>query len=102
MTLTYSFSSGATVYTASADYDYNISGDGTLSLSLGEQPDEVAYGNMDFINNWMAPVNRYFQNNQFKIDWFDKTPGKIGIPGSIGGFYKSTDATSYFYGTLGS
>jgi len=102
MTLTYSFSAGTTVYTADADYYYEIAPDGTLALYLDDQPAGVAYENMDFINELMVPVNSYFQDNQFKPDWFDKTPGKIGIPGSLGGFYKSTDATSYFYGTLGS
>ncbi|MBB6502386.1 putative zinc-binding metallopeptidase [Pedobacter cryoconitis] len=103
MTLRYSFSSGASVYQADADYTLTIdaAGIGTIKLSA-TQPTTATYNNMNLINPMMAPVNNYFKNNKFKIDWINKIiPGNIGGIGSLGAFYKQTDGSSYFYGAMG-
>jgi len=103
MTLRYSFTQGSDVLFADADYTMAINASGVATLQLAEvQPTTPNYGNMDILNDALSPVNDYFKNNKFKIDWINQLiPGNIGGLGSLGAFYKQTDPKSYFYGTMG-
>lgn len=102
MTLNYGFSQGTAAYVASADYTMVINASGVATITLAAtQGTTAAYSNMNLVRTYLAPVNSYFQTNRFRVDWFDKTPGKTGIVGSTGVFYKTTDESSYFYGILG-
>lgn len=102
MTLSYGFTNNAgSSYLAEADYTMTAAGIATLKLAA-TQPSTATYGNMEFLSEELEPVNNYFSNNKFKIDWINQLiPGDIGVPGSAGAFYKQTDPKSYFYGALG-
>ncbi|MFC3364062.1 putative zinc-binding metallopeptidase [Pedobacter fastidiosus] len=106
MTLRYSFTNaaGTTTYFADADYSMVVNattGVATLTL-LAIQPTTTTYSNMTFINNWVVGVNNYFKTNTFRIGWINQIiPGQIGVVGSLGAFYKTTNNASYFYGVMG-
>ncbi len=105
MTLTYSVSTtdGKSTYYADADYTMTIDAQNIATLTLlATQPTTATYNNMSAFNNSLAPVNNYFKGNKFKVDWINQLiPGQIGVLNSLGAFYKSTDASSYFYGVMG-
>ncbi|MDQ0637385.1 substrate import-associated zinc metallohydrolase lipoprotein [Pedobacter sp. W3I1] len=106
MTLRYSFtnSSGSVTYFADADYTMalNVNTGVTTFTLLATQPTTTTYANMTFVNTWMAGVNNYFKTGSFRANWINQIiPGEIGFVGSLGAFYKSTNANSYFYGTMG-
>lgn len=106
MTLRYTFTnaSGTTTYSADADYTMALNattGVATFTL-LANQPTGTVYANMGVINARMAGVNRYFSTGSFRANWINQIiPGNIGFVGSLGAFYKTTNANSYFYGTMG-
>ena len=106
MTLRYTFTnaSGTTTYSADADYTMALNattGVATFTL-LANQPTGTVYANMGVINARMAGVNRYFSPGSFRANWINQIiPGNIGFVGSLGAFYKTTNANSYFYGTMG-
>lgn len=103
MTLRYSFTQDSDVLFADADYTMAIDAANVVTLKLAAvQPTTANYANMNALNPAFAPVNNYFKNNKFKIDWINKIiPGNIGGLGSLGAFYKQTDEKSYFYGAMG-
>lgn len=106
MTLRYTFTnaSGTTTYSADADYTMALNtntGVTTFTL-LATQPTGTIYANMGVINARMAGVNSYFSTGSFRANWINQIiPGNIGFVGSLGAFYKTTNANSYFYGTMG-
>lgn len=105
VTLGYTFSTtnGASTYTGEADYTMTVAAGGIATFTLvATQPTTVTYSNMGVINTSVTAVNNYFKTSKFKIDWINQLiPGPIGVKGSLGAFYKQTNANSYFYGTLG-
>jgi substrate import-associated zinc metallohydrolase lipoprotein len=106
MTLRYTFTNapGTTTYSADADYAMALNtttGVTTFTL-LATQPIGTVYANMGVINARMAGVNSYFSTGSFRANWINQIiPGNIGFVGSLGAFYRTTNANSYFYGTMG-
>ncbi|WP_316805838.1 putative zinc-binding metallopeptidase [Pedobacter agri] len=113
MTLRYTFTNAAGTTTYSADADYTLALNTTTGVTTftlnATQPtatvpavDPVPYSNMGVINARMAGVNSYFTSGSFRVNWINQIiPGEIGFVGSLGAFYKTTNANSYFYGTMG-
>jgi len=106
MTLRYTFTNAAGTTTYFADADYNMALNTTTGVTtftlLTTQPTGTTYSNMGVINARMAGVNSYFSTGSFRINWINQIiPGEIGFLGSLGAFYKTTNASSYFYGTMG-
>lgn len=104
VTVSYTVSrkSNGAIFTADVDYDLQTQGDLVNFAIKATQPTTVTYGNADFFNDGLAPLNAYFQDT-FQVDWFNKViPGPIGTLGSLGVFYKDgTEKASYFYGAMG-
>ena len=106
MTLRYTFTNASGTTTYSADADYTMALNATTGVTtftlLANQPTGTVYANMGVINARMAGVNRYFSTGSFRANWINQIiPGNIGFVGSLGAFYKTTNANSYFYGTMG-
>lgn len=106
MTLRYTFTNAAGTTTYFADADYTMALNTTTGVTtftlLATQPTTTTYGNMGVINARMAGVNSYFSTGSFRANWINQIiPGDIGFLGSLGAFYKTTNANSYFYGTMG-
>ncbi|WP_412466259.1 putative zinc-binding metallopeptidase [Pedobacter sp. KLB.chiD] len=106
MTLRYTFTNAAGTTTYFADADYNMALNTTTGVTtftlLTTQPTGTTYSNMGVINARMAGVNSYFSTGSFRANWINQIiPGEIGFLGSLGAFYKTTNANSYFYGTMG-
>ncbi|WP_448701970.1 putative zinc-binding metallopeptidase [Mucilaginibacter sp. AW1-3] len=101
-TLRMTFTSGATTYNADVDYNLTTNGSGISTFTLvSPQPTSTNYANYNVVKTQLAAITNYIQNNTFKIDYAATNPlGTKGLPGAIGAFYKSTDATSYMIGTL--
>lgn len=106
MTLRYTFTNatGTTTYFADADYTLALNANTGLTTFtlMATQPTGTTYSNMGVINARMAGVNSYFSTGSFRANWINQIiPGEIGYLGSLGAFYKTTNANSYFYGTMG-
>lgn len=103
VTITYSTirKSDKNVFFADVDYDLATQDDFVQFTVKDTQPTTTTYGNADYFNSALAPLNGYFSDT-FQVDWFNKViPGPIGTIGSLGVFYKAADKTSYFYGAMG-
>ncbi|MBT2561874.1 putative zinc-binding metallopeptidase [Pedobacter sp. ISL-68] len=82
------------------DFDYNINNvNGTITMTYANpQPTTVTYGNARVIETYIPTLLAYFNNQQFNIRWVDDiTPQSKSI---LGGLVKTTDPTSYLFGTL--
>ena len=106
MTLRYTFTNAAGTTTYFADADYTLALNANTGLTtftlMATQPTGTTYSNMGVINARMAGVNSYFSTGSFRANWINQIiPGEIGYLGSLGAFYKTTNANSYFYGTMG-
>jgi len=104
LTVRYNYTNSAgSAFMADADYTMTISASGVATITLvATQPVTSTYNNMNTIRTSVAGINTYLTANKFKIDWINTIiPGNIGMVGSLGAFYKQTDNSSYFYGTMG-
>jgi len=82
------------------DFDYNINNvNGTITMTYANpQPTTVTYGNARVIETYIPTLLAYFNNQQFSIRWVDDiVPQSKSI---FGGLVKTTDPTSYLFGTL--
>jgi substrate import-associated zinc metallohydrolase lipoprotein len=82
------------------DFDYNINNvNGTITMTYANpQPTTVTYGNARVIETYIPTLLAYFNNQQFNIRWVDDiVPQSKSI---LGGLVKTTDPTSYLFGTL--
>ena len=82
------------------DFDYNINNvNGTITMNYANpQPTTVTYGNARIIETYIPTLLAYFNNQQFNIRWVDDiVPQSKSI---FGGLVKTTDPTSYLFGTL--
>lgn len=82
------------------DFDYNINNvNGTITMTYANpQPATVTYGNARIIETYIPTLLAYFNNQQFNIRWVDDiVPQSKSI---FGGLVKTTDPTSYLFGTL--
>jgi substrate import-associated zinc metallohydrolase lipoprotein len=104
VTLRISFTQGAgtTVFNGDQDYNLTTNASGISMFTLvSPQPTGANYTNFAAIKTGVTAVTNYIQNNTFRIDYAATNPlGTRGFAGTIGAFYKSTDATSYMIGTL--
>lgn len=104
-TLRFYFTNATGTTTYNADVDYTLTTDATTGLSkftlVNPQPAGTSYGNYAVVKTSATGITNYITNNLFKIDFITSNPlGTKGLPGTIGGFYKSTDITSYMIGTF--
>ncbi|MDQ0969486.1 substrate import-associated zinc metallohydrolase lipoprotein [Flavobacterium sp. W4I14] len=105
LTVRYNYTNAAgSALQADADYTMVVNattGIATITLNA-TQPTTTTYGNMNTLRPGVAAINTYLTTGQFRINWINQIiPGEIGFVGSLGAFYKSTNANSYFYGTMG-
>jgi substrate import-associated zinc metallohydrolase lipoprotein len=104
VTLTYSFTNaaGTTTYAGDVDYTLTVDATGTAKFALvNPQPTTTTYANYGVVKNSLAGIANYITGNTFKIDYASNfVKGTKGLPGALGAFYKSTDATSFMVGTL--
>lgn len=96
----------ATGAAVQADADYTMVVNGTTGVALitlnATQPTTATYGNMNTLRPGVSSINTYLTTGTFRINWINQIiPGNIGLVGSLGAFYKTTNANSYFYGTMG-
>ena len=96
----------ATGAAVQADADYTMVVNGTTGVALitlnATQPTAATYGNMNTLRPGVSSINTYLTTGTFRINWINQIiPGNIGFVGSLGAFYKTTNANSYFYGTMG-
>lgn len=87
-----SYNSGASAFVATADYTYTRSGD---VITLGASP--VYSANWVTRATQLLPLTNYMLSGPFKIDWVTSTNPNAGL---LGGLYKTTDVSSFIYGTL--
>lgn len=82
------------------DFDYTINNvNGTITMAYTTpQPTTTTYANARVIETYIPTLLAYFNNQQFNIRWVDDiVPQSKSI---FGGLVKTTDATSYLFGTL--
>jgi substrate import-associated zinc metallohydrolase lipoprotein len=82
------------------DFDYTISNvNGTIAMAYTTlQPGTTTYANARVIETYIPTLLAYFNNQQFNIRWVDDiVPQSKSI---FGGLVKTTDASSYLFGTL--
>ena len=83
-----------------ADFDYTINNvNGTFTMVYASpQPTTTTYANARVIETYLTALLAYFNNQQFTARWVeDIVPQSKGI---LGGLVKTTDPTSYLFGTL--
>lgn len=86
------YAAGATNYTASVTFDYNIE-NGIITLS---NPTGHTSGNWNTRRAQIQPLETYLFNlGPAKIDWVPNNDGQV-----IGGFYSTTNSNNVFYGFL--
>lgn len=105
LTVRYNYTNSAgSALQADADYTMAVNattGVATITLNA-TQPTTTTYGNMNTLRPGVAAINTYLTSGTFRINWINQIiPGEIGFVGSLGAFYKTTNANSYLYGTMG-
>ncbi|SER08900.1 zinc-binding metallopeptidase [Pedobacter rhizosphaerae] len=105
LTVRYNYTNAAgAALQADADYTMAVNattGVATITLNA-TQPTTTTYGNMNTLRPGVAAINTYLTSGTFRINWINQIiPGQIGFIGSLGAFYKSTNANSYIYGVMG-
>jgi len=79
-------------FTASASFTYSRVGD-TFTLSA-----PVYNGNWNTRATQVAPLQNYLLSGPFRVDWVSSSnPSNTS---TMGGFYRTADASSFFYGTM--
>ncbi|UKT63119.1 zinc-binding metallopeptidase [Pedobacter mucosus] len=105
LTVRYNYANAAgAALQADADYTMAVNATtGVATITLNAvQPTTTTYTNMNTLRPGVAAINTYLTTGTFRINWINQIiPGDIGFVGSLGAFYKSTNANSYFYGTMG-
>lgn len=82
----------ASPFTASATFTYTRQGD-VFTLSA-----PVYNGNWNTRATQIAPLHNYLLSGPFRIDWVSSSnPANTS---TLGGFYRTADPTSFFYGTM--
>lgn len=91
-TVTISPTNGTSTFLANATFNYTI------------ENDVITLSNPVYDGNWTARgteydgIKNYFLSGPFKIDWVTSTnPANTSL---MGGLYRVSDPTSFFYGTL--
>jgi hypothetical protein len=84
--------SGTSAFVASATYGYTRNGD---VITLDNNP--VGNVNWPTRANEIKPLADYMLTGPFRIDWVTSTTPNVG---SLGGLYRTADASSFIYGTL--
>lgn len=87
-----SYNSGTTTYVATADYTYTRTGD---VITLGASA--VYSANWATRAAQLLPLTNYMLSGPFKIDWVTTTAVSTE---TLGGFYRTADASSFIYGIL--
>jgi len=83
-----------------ADFDFDVNNvNGNITLAYSDtQPTTVTYANARAIEAAIPTLLNYFKGQQFTIRWVDDiVPQSKSI---FGGLVKTTDPTSYLFGTL--
>lgn len=83
-----------------ADFDYTITNvNGTFTMAYtAVQPTTTTYANARLVETYLTALLAYFNNQEFTARWVnDIVPHSKGI---FGGMVKTTDPTSYLFGTL--
>lgn len=84
--------SGTSAFVASATYGYTRNGD---VITLDNNP--VGNVNWPTRSTEIKPLADYMLTGPFRIDWVTSTTPNVG---SLGGLYRTADASSFIYGTL--
>ncbi|MES2456812.1 MAG: putative zinc-binding metallopeptidase [Bacteroidota bacterium] len=104
MTIRYHITIRNLVYDPEIDFDISLNVNNGLT-TFKERAIQTADNNHNFMAYFKSDfvgIHAYLQNNQFKAGWFNQIiPGEIATVGSLGAFYKVSDPSSYFYGTMG-
>jgi substrate import-associated zinc metallohydrolase lipoprotein len=82
------------------DFDYDINNvNGVITMAYAAtQPTTANYANARVIETYIPALLAYFNSQSFSIRWVDDiVPQSKSI---FGGLVKTTDATSYLFGTL--
>lgn len=87
-----SYTSGASVFTGTADFTYTRNGD---VITLGATP--VTSANWTTRAVQLLPLTNYMTSGPFKIDWVVSTAVTTEV---LGGLYRTADPSSFLYGTL--